>query len=92
MFRFYFGIIADITPPVALRSCRLGHRQGQSLQDGGQRLEAGHRRSPGALHVRALNPKLIMIGGTFAEALPMILTSLAGLFGISGGLIGYLTP
>ena len=38
----------------------------------------------------ALNPKLIMIGGTFAEALPMILTALVGLFGIGGGLIGYL--
>ena len=33
---------------------------------------------------------MIMIGGTFLEALPMILTAIVGLVGIGGGFIGYL--
>ena len=38
----------------------------------------------------ALNPKMIMIDGTFLEALPMIVTGLIGIWGIGGGLIGYI--
>ena len=38
----------------------------------------------------ALNPKMIMIGGTFLEALPMVCTAIIGLVGIGAGFIGYL--
>ena len=38
----------------------------------------------------AMNPKMIMIGGTLLEALPMIVTAIVGLVGIGGGFIGYL--
>ena len=38
----------------------------------------------------AMNPKMIMIGGNFIEALPMIITAILGLVGIGGGFIGYL--
>ena len=38
----------------------------------------------------AMNPKMIMIGGTFLEALPMICTAVIGLVGIGAGFIGYL--
>ena len=38
----------------------------------------------------AMNPKMIMIGGTFIEALPMLVTAVIGLIGIGAGFIGYL--
>ena len=38
----------------------------------------------------ALNPKMILIGGTLLEALPMIITAIFGLVGIGAGFIGYL--
>ncbi len=90
MFCFYFGIIADITPPVALAAYA-----GSAIAKGNP-FKTGVNASKLAIaaflvpYMFALNPKLIMIGGTFAEALPMILTALVGLFGIGGGLIGYL--
>lgn len=38
----------------------------------------------------AFNPKMILIGGTLLEALPMIVTAIIGLVGIGAGFIGYL--
>lgn len=90
MFCFYFGIIADITPPVALAAYA-----GSAIAKGNP-FRTGVNASKLAIaaflvpYMFALNPKLIMIDGTFLEALPMILTALVGLFGIGGGLIGYI--
>lgn len=89
MFCFYFGIIADITPPVALAAYA-----GSAIARSNP-FKTGVNASKLAIaaflvpYMFALNPKLILIGGTFAEALPMILTALVGLFGIGGALIGY---
>ncbi len=89
MFCFYFGIIADITPPVALAA------YAGSAIAGSNPFRTGVNASKLAIaaflvpYLFALNPKLILIDGTFLEALPMILTALIGLFGIGGGLIGY---
>ncbi|WP_288296753.1 TRAP transporter permease [uncultured Pyramidobacter sp.] len=90
MFCFYFGIIADITPPVALAAYA-----GSAIAKGNP-FKTGVNASKLAIaaflvpYMFALNPKLIMIDGTFLEALPMIATALVGLFGIGGGLIGYI--
>ena len=90
MFCFYFGIIADITPPVALAAYA-----GSAIAKGNP-FKTGVNASKLAIaaflvpYMFALNPKLIMVGGTFIEALPMICTALIGLFGIGGGLIGYI--
>lgn len=90
MFCFYFGIIADITPPVALAAYA-----GSAIAKGNP-FRTGVNASKLAIaaflvpYMFALDPKLIMIDGTFLEALPMILTALVGLFGIGGGLIGYI--
>ena len=90
MFCFYFGIIADITPPVALAAYA-----GSAIAKSNP-FKTGVNASKLAIaaflvpYMFALNPKLILIDGTFLEALPMILTALVGLFGIGGGLIGYL--
>lgn len=90
MFCFYFGIIADITPPVALAAYA-----GSAIAKGNP-FRTGVNASKLAIaaflvpYMFALDPKLIMIDGTFLEALPMIATALVGLFGIGGGLIGYI--
>ena len=52
-FVFYFGIVADSTPPVALAGlCRQRHRQGGPHEDRLQRHEAGHRGLYRALYLR----------------------------------------
>lgn len=90
MFCFYFGIVADITPPVALAAYA-----GSAIAKGNP-FKTGVNASKLAIaaflvpYIFALNPKLIMIGGTFWEALPMVITALVGIWGIGGGLIGYI--
>ncbi len=90
MFCFYFGIVADITPPVALAA------YAGSAIAGGNAFKTGVNATKLAIaaflipYMFAINPKMIMIGGTFIEALPMIITAILGLIGIGGGFIGYL--
>ncbi|MCR4818317.1 MAG: TRAP transporter permease [Fretibacterium sp.] len=90
MFCFYFGIVADITPPVALAA------YAGSAIAGGNAFRTGVNATKLAIaaflipYMFALNPKMIMIGGNFWEALPMVVTAILGLVGIGGGFIGYL--
>lgn len=90
MFCFYFGIVADITPPVALAAYA-----GSAIAKGNA-FKTGVNATKLAIaaflipYMFALNPKMIMIGGSFAEALPMVLTAVIGLVGIGAGFIGYL--
>ena len=90
MFCFYFGIVADITPPVALAAYA-----GSAIAKGNA-FKTGVNATKLAIaaflipYMFALNPKMIMIGGTFLEAVPMILTAIIGLVGIGAGFIGYL--
>ena len=90
MFCFYFGIVADITPPVALAAYA-----GSAIAKGNA-FKTGVNATKLAIaaflipYMFALNPKMIMIGGTFLEALPMICTAIIGLVGIGAGFIGYL--
>ena len=90
MFCFYFGIVADITPPVALAAYA-----GSAIAKGNA-FKTGVNATKLAIaaflipYMFAMNPKMIMIGGTFLEALPMIITAILGLVGIGGGFIGYL--
>ena len=90
MFCFYFGSVADITPPVALAAYA-----GSAIAKGNA-FKTGVNATKLAIaaflipYMFALNPKMIMIGGTFWEALPMIVTAVFGLIGIGGGFIGYL--
>mgnify|MGYP002623018987 FL=1 len=90
MFCFYFGIVADITPPVALAA------YAGSAIAGGNAFKTGVNATKLAIaaflipYMFAINPKMIMIGGSFYDALPMVLTAVWGLIGIGGGFIGYL--
>ena len=90
MFCFYFGIVADITPPVALAAYA-----GSAIAKGNA-FKTGVNATKLAIaaflipYMFALNPKMIMIGGTFIDALPMLVTAVIGLIGIGAGFIGYL--
>ena len=90
MFCFYFGIVADITPPVALAAYA-----GSAIAKGNA-FKTGVNATKLAIaaflipYMFALNPKMIMIGGTLLEALPMVATAIVGLVGIGAGFIGYL--
>ena len=54
-FVFYYGVLADITPPVAPGRVRRGrHRRGQSLQGRQYGLPPGRRQGPGSLCIRLL--------------------------------------
>jgi len=90
MFCFYFGIVADITPPVALAAYA-----GSAIAKGNA-FKTGVNATKLAIaaflipYMFAMNPKMIMIGGTMLEALPMVATAIVGLVGIGAGFIGYL--
>jgi len=89
MFCFYFGIIADITPPVALAAyagSAIAKSNPFKTALNASKLAIGAFIIP---YMFALNPKMILIGGTWLEGLPMLVTAIVGMVGISGGLIGY---
>ena len=89
MFVFYFGIIADVTPPVAL-AAMAGSAIAKSdpLKTG---IEAT-KLSIGAFiipYMFIFNPEILMINTTIKEVIPILITSLIGMFGVSAGLEGY---
>ena len=98
MFCFYFGIVADITPPVALAAyAGSAIAKSNPFQTGvnATKLAIAAFLIP---YMFALNPGMIMISGgevvvsgsTFLTALPMVVTALFGLVGIGAGFFGYL--
>lgn len=90
LFCFYFGIIADITPPVALAAyAGSAIAKSNPFKTGviASKIAIGAFIIP---YMFAFNPKMIMINGNFWEALPMIVTAVIGMIGIGGGLTGYL--
>ena len=98
MFCFYFGIVADITPPVALAAYA-----GSAIAKGNP-FKTGVNATKLAIaaflipYMFALNPAMIMIhegevllsAGTLLTALPMVATAIFGLVGIGAGFIGYM--
>ena len=90
LFCFYFGIIADITPPVALAAyAGSAIAKSNPFRTGliASRLAIGAFIIP---YMFAYNPKMILIDGTLLEALPMFVTAIIGMIGIGGGFTGYL--
>lgn len=89
MFVFYFGIIADVTPPVALAAMAgAAIAKSDPLKTG---IEAT-KLSIGAFiipYMFIFNPDILMINTTVSEVIPILITSLIGMFGISAGLEGY---
>ncbi|WP_257347667.1 TRAP transporter permease [Pseudalkalibacillus decolorationis] len=89
MFVFYFGIIADITPPVALAAFAAA---GVS---GGDPLKTGVISSKLAIaafiipFIFVYSPELMMIDTTWTEVIWIFFTSFLGMIAISAAMIGY---
>lgn len=89
LFTFYFGILADITPPVALAAYA-----GSAIAKGNP-FKTGVQATKLAIaafiipYIFVMNPALIMIDTTFFEVIRITATSLIGMFGISGGMTGW---
>ena len=90
MFVFYFGIIADVTPPVALAAYA-----GSGIS-GGNALKTGVNASKLAIaafiipYIFVMSPVLLMMQGTALELFISTVTALGGMVAISSALIGYL--
>ncbi|PFG15315.1 TRAP transporter 4TM/12TM fusion protein [Bacillus sp. es.036] len=89
MFVFYFGIVADITPPVALAAfAAAGVSGGEPLRTGVQsaKLAIAAFIIP---YIFVLSPELMMIDTTWQSLLWVLFTSLTGMISIGAGMIGY---
>ena len=89
-FVFYFGIVADLTPPVALAAYAGAAIAGANpmktaLQ--ATKLAIGAFIVP---YVFALNPAMLFIDTTAGAVLLIVITSLIGIFGVASGLEGYM--
>lgn len=89
LFTFYFGILADITPPVALAAYA-----GSAIAKANP-FKTGVQATKLAIaafiipYIFVMNPALIMIDTTPFEVIRITITSLIGMFGISGGMTGW---
>lgn len=90
MFVFYFGIVADITPPVALAAYAGSAIAGSNPFKTGviaTRLAIAAFVIP---YMFAFNPKMLFIDASVLEVVTIIVTSLIGIFALSAGLEGYM--
>ncbi|MBP3230726.1 TRAP transporter permease [Anaerovibrio sp.] len=91
MFVFYFGIIADVTPPVALAA------YAASGISGGKPLMTGVNASKLAIaafiipYIFVLSPVLLMIDATAFGLVFSTVTAIMGMVGVSSAMIGYLS-
>lgn len=90
LFAFYFGILADITPPVALAAYA-----GSAIAKGNP-FKTGVQATKLAIaafiipYIFVLNPSLIWIGSTPLLMVRVIATALIGMIGISAGMSGWM--
>lgn len=90
MFVFYFGIVADITPPVALAAYA-----GSAIANSNP-FKTGVIATRLAItafiipYIFAFNPKMLFIDASVIEVIVIIITSLIGIFALSAGLEGYM--
>lgn len=88
-FVFYFGIIADITPPVALAAFAA------SGISGGDPIKTGVEASKLAIaafiipYMIVFSPSLLMIDTTVPEIIWVTFTAMIGMISIGAGIVGY---
>jgi TRAP transporter 4TM/12TM fusion protein len=90
MFVFYFGIVADITPPVALAAyagSAIAKSNPMKTAVNASRLAIAAFIIP---YMFALNPAMLFINTTPIDVISIIVTSFLGMVAISGGLEGYM--
>ncbi len=90
-FVFYFGIVADITPPVALAAyagSAIARSNPMKTAVNATKLAIAAFIVP---YILAFNPVMILEGDvTVISVAVIVITSLVGLFGVSAGLNGHL--
>ncbi len=88
-FVFYFGIVADLTPPVALAAYA-----GAAIA-GANPMKTAFNATKLAIaafiipYILAYNPAMVLVDTTAAEIVVIAITSLVGMFGIGMALEGY---
>ncbi len=88
-FVFYFGIVADLTPPVALAAyagAAIAQANPMKTAFTATKLAIGAFIVP---YVFALNPAMLFIDTSVGEVVLICITSLAGIFAVSASLEGY---
>ena len=89
-FVFYFGIVADITPPVALAAYA-----GSAIAKADP-MKTGFNATKLAIaafivpYIFALNPAMLFIDTNALQVVQIIISSLIGLFGVASALNGFL--
>ena len=88
-FVFYYGIVADITPPVALAA------YAGSAISGGSPMKTGVNATKLAIagfiipFIFAMSPDMLLINTTWYEVLLITVTSIIGMYGVCVGLSGF---
>lgn len=88
-FVFYFGIVADLTPPVALAAyagAAIAQANPMKTAFTATKLAIGAFIVP---YVFALNPAMLFINTTAVEVVSICITSFIGIFAVSAALEGY---
>ncbi len=89
MFVFYFGIVADITPPVALAAyAGSAIAKSNPIKTGvtASKLAIGAFIVP---YIFAMNPAMLFIDAVWYDVVLITVTSLIGMYGVAIGLQGY---
>ncbi len=88
-FVFYYGIVADITPPVALAA------YAGSAISGGSPMKTGVNATRLAIagfiipFIFALSPDMLLINTSWYEVLLITVTAIIGMYGVTYGLSGF---
>ena len=88
-FVFYYGIVADITPPVALAA------YAGSAISGGSPMKTGVNATKLAIagfiipFIFAMSPDMLLINTTWYEVALITVTSIIGMYGVTYGLSGF---
>lgn len=89
MFVFFYGILADVTPPVALAAFAA------TGISGGEPIRTGFNASKLAIaafiipYMFIFNPQMLMIEATVTGIVWIIITAILGMIAIGAGLIGF---
>jgi TRAP transporter 4TM/12TM fusion protein len=89
MFVFYFGIVADITPPVALAAyAGSGIAKSNPLKTGitSTKLAIGAFLTP---YIFVYNPSMLWVGTTWYGLIQTLITSCSGMTAIGASMIGF---
>ncbi|MBN2897381.1 MAG: TRAP transporter permease [Clostridia bacterium] len=89
MFVFYFGIIADVTPPVCLAAvAAAGVAKSEPMKTGVQaaRLAVAAFLIP---YIFVYSPQLLLIDVSLVQMVVIIITSLIGIIAVASALTGY---